>query len=117
MSSNTQTDIPANPQRTFTPGPWTFTESAGASNSYKIEGDGLSIRIYGRDCHLSNGPRLKVGRTQANARLIAASPAMYAAIVGLLNAIHDSMLHESQRFHADEIAAAYAALAQVEGKQ
>ena len=53
----------------------------------------------------------------ANARLIAASPAMYAAIVGLLNAIHDSMLHESQRFHADEIAAAYAALAQVEGKQ
>jgi hypothetical protein len=26
-------------------------------------------------------------------------------------------LHESQRFHADEIAAAYAALAQVEGKQ
>ena len=117
MSSNTKTDSSANSQRTFTPGPWTFTESLGASNSYKIEGEGLSIRIYGRDCHLSNGHRLKVGRTQANARLVAASPAMYAAIVGLLAAIHDSMTHESQRFHAEQIDSAYAALAQAEGKQ
>ena len=62
-----------------TPGPWVFTESLGKSNSYKIEGDGLSIKIYGRDAFLPSGETAKVKRTEANARLVAAAPDLLLA--------------------------------------
>jgi len=67
-------------KQAHTPGPWTFKESLGSSNSYKIETEGLCVKIYGRDSSLPNGETVRVKRTEANARLIAAAPDLLDAL-------------------------------------
>ena len=62
-----------------TPGPWMVNASTDTANCYKIEGAGLSVKVYGKDRYLPNGTTVRVLRTLANARLIAAAPDLLAA--------------------------------------
>jgi hypothetical protein len=72
-----------------TPGPWILSESLGSSNSYKIEKEpgGLVVKIYGRDANIPTGEIVRVKRTEANARLIAAAPDLLAACENALATI------------------------------
>jgi len=97
-----------------TPGPWTafvntvFWEVHGPGDFGHI-GDtcasSASAPEYGRSMELGG----------ANARLMAAAPDLLAACNGLLDAIHDSMTHASQKHHEAAIAAARAAIAKATG--
>jgi hypothetical protein len=64
------------------------------------------------------GPFLVAGereRVDYIIRAVNSFPDLLAACRGLLDAIHDSMTHESQRFHAEQIDAARAAIAKAKG--
>lgn len=111
-----------------TPGPWNvdcnqfgtmptcqYIVRSSAADDNGVSNKGGVMIVGVGDCGWSDcdGPSL----TSANAHLIAAAPDTYAACVGLLDAIHDSMTHESQRFHAAQIDAARAAIAKAEGSK
>ena len=97
------------------PGPYTPQEIASSTGSYWA----ILTNWTSHDENGSPGEVVAVvyggQAARANAHLLAAAPDTYAACVGLLNAIHDSMTHESQRFHAAQIDAARAAIASATG--
>jgi len=107
----------------FTPGPWKIARS-GYANTPAVVFAGVCPPKFGSKLPLfgvtwvaevRDDESLEHREYEANARLIAAAPEGYHAVVELLNAIHDSMTHESQRFHADAINAALAYLAKAGG--
>ena len=98
-----------------TPGPWTAVK-----NSAYWEIDGPDDFGGVADTCASSAGEPDFGRSmalgEANARLIAAAPDLLSACRGLLDAIHDSMTHESQNHHREQIDAAFAAVEKAEGE-
>jgi len=85
---------------THTPGPWSFGTASG-----EIYAHGVSIcRVYPGMLTSFHAPDVETQR--ANARLIAASPALLEACERLLEMITDNRLHGPEVYEAAEVISA-----------
>jgi hypothetical protein len=108
----------------FTPGPWRVDESHDRS-------DGVYVEVDGRDCYVceiggavwdaSEGLFQLTPEDVANARLIAAAPDLYAALIAMVACVTDdhgavSPEPADRRVWLDNLVAAREAIAKAEGR-
>lgn len=98
--------------QTHTPGPWT----ASADNYIKgPAGFGALAKVYS-DGFARNLSSIQ-GTPKANARLIAAAPAVLAALKGMLAGVPDGTeVRKAEAIRESQYAAAGAAIAKAEGR-
>ena len=114
MSSKQQSTQPtesAPAQRSFTPGPWSIYESQGSMPRIVVNSNGNSIA----DAN-AGFPQCSEAEQDANARLIAASPSLYAIVKAEYDS-HGGFETLPLGYPAARAKAIIAALAQAEGKQ
>ena len=104
-----------NEMSNHTPGPWTVDTSGNVPGWHEDGRECLSIVSYFPTIAVVNNNKEEFNG-RANALLIAAAPDLLEACRGLLDAIHDSMTHESQNHHREQIDAARAAVEKAEGE-
>jgi len=92
-----------------TPGPWSVEPVMGDEDlsiilDYKVEGEGYPIVVANTLYHdLDRTPFINRKQHEANARLIAAAPALYEALSGLRDVIRESETSEAIRFEVKDL--------------
>lgn len=93
-----------------TPGPWSVGQQEFSRHGVALEGNVHVIRMHGACGAAIYSMGCEASETEATARLIAAAPALLAALEGLLN-VGDSVLFQQRAREA-----ARAAIAKAKGE-